>query len=215
MGLGGTVCMCAAGATSAEMARRSKEGQASQPLARHSQRAPLQRRRSASAAVQPCRSPASRRQPPATRLCGVADGVHHHEALAQLGGAVLLQLRPLQQLADRLRLALRRGGSRVGGGQAAMRGSSAQIPAAPLHPTLASTHKHSTWTSALPGRPAARESPPVQAPLPPAPCRAPTLSMVVWLAMPMRCKSASGSKPSDIAFWNLARNSARSPPCRM
>ena len=35
----------------------------------------------------------------------------------------------------------------------------------------------------------------------------PTLSMVVWLAMPMRSRSRSGSKPGLIALLNLARNS--------
>lgn len=52
--------------------------------------------------------------------------------------------------------------------------------------------------------------PPVPAPrLPrgvsPRPQCLPTLSMVVWLAMPMRSRSTSGSKPSLMAFLNLDR----------
>ena len=42
-------------------------------------------------------------------LRGVADCVHDHEALAQLRGPVLLQLRLLKQLANRLGLALQHG----------------------------------------------------------------------------------------------------------
>jgi hypothetical protein len=47
-------------------------------------------------------------------LCCVADGVHEHEVVVELCGAVLLHHGALQHLADLLRLTLEHGGLHEG-----------------------------------------------------------------------------------------------------
>ena len=41
------------------------------------------------------------------------------------------------------------------------------------------------------------------------------ISIVVWLARPMRCRSRSGSKPGETALPNRSRNASRSPPANV